>query len=217
MQEFTLVQKAAQLIRQKLEGDGSGHDWWHIDRVWRLARRIAVEEGARLEVVELAAILHDVADWKFCGGDHDEGAKVARAWLLENGASKELAEDVARIVGGVSYQGAGVETPMLTLEGKVVQDADRLDAIGAVGIARTFAYGGSKNRMMYNPEVEPVMHASFKAYKQADGTTINHFYEKLLLLKDRMNTATAKRIAEHRHQVMLDYLKEFYLECEGKQ
>ena len=212
----SLTGKTAEYVRSLLVGEGSGHDWWHIYRVWKMSVRIAKEENANLLVVELGALLHDIADWKFNDGDEEVGPAKARAWLQNLMVDEEVIAQVCQIVRDISYKGAGVATPMPTIEGQVVQDADRLDAIGAIGIARTFAYGGSKAREMYNPDQSPVLHQSFEQYKMGNGSTINHFYEKLLLLKERMNTATAKRLAQHRHKVMEEFLDEFYLEWEGE-
>ena len=212
----SLIGKTAEYVRSLLVGEGSGHDWWHIYRVWKMSVRIAKEENANLLVVELGALLHDIADWKFNDGDEEVGPAKARAWLQSLMVDEEVIAQVCQIVRDISYKGAGVATPMPTIEGQVVQDADRLDAIGAIGIARTFAYGGSKAREMYNPDQSPVLHQSFEQYKMGNGSTINHFYEKLLLLKERMNTAAAKRLAQHRHKVMEEFLDEFYLEWEGE-
>lgn len=207
---------AAEAYVQKLfAGDSSGHDWWHVDRVRKVALQIAREERADLVTVELAALLHDVADWKFAGGDHEAGPKQAKAWLLEQGASEELANHVATIVRELSFKGAGVATPMSSLEGACVQDADRIDAIGAIGVGRAFAYGGHKGRAMHDPSVPPQMHADFAAYKKNDGPTINHFYEKLLLLKDRINTTAGKRIASQRHDFLVQFLDQFLAEWNG--
>jgi uncharacterized protein len=211
----SLTGKTADYVRSLLVGEGSGHDWWHIYRVWKMSVRIAKEENANLLVVELGALLHDIADWKFNDGDEEVGPARARAWLQGLMVDEAIIEQVCQIVRDISYKGAGVATPMPTIEGQVVQDADRLDAIGAIGIARTFAYGGSTAREMYNPAQNPVLHQSFEQYKKGNGSTINHFYEKLLLLKERMNTATAKRLAQQRHKVMEEFLDEFYLEWEG--
>ena len=213
---MSIIDKTCQFVDQKLAGDGSGHDWWHIYRVWNLAKNIAAKEGANILIVELSALLHDIADWKFHDGDDTKGPQMAEQFLLENKVAREVIDPVVEIVATISYKGAGVATPMQTLEGKVVQDADRLDAIGAMGIARTFAYGGHKNRLMYHPDEKPVMHQSFAQYKKNTGHTINHFYEKLLLLKDRMNTASAKQIAVGRHKFMQSYLDQFYEEWDGK-
>lgn len=211
-----LIQKTAALIQDRFQGEISGHDWWHVYRVWQNALTIAEREpGANQLVVELAALLHDVADWKFHGGDEGAGPREARRWLEQNEVEPGVVEQVCAIIGGVTYKGAGVATPMATLEGKIVQDADRLDAIGAIGIARAFAYGGHKGRTLYEPDQAPETHHSFAAYQKNDGPTINHFYEKLLLLKDRMQTSTGSRMAEERHQFMESFLEQFYREWEG--
>jgi len=210
-----IIDKTCRFVEEKLAGEGSGHDWWHIYRVWNLAKNIAGQEGANLIIVELSALLHDIADWKFHNGDDSIGPKLAEQFLVENQVERRVIDPVIEIIASISYKGAGVPTPMNTLEGKVVQDADRLDAIGALGIARTFAYGGHKNRLIYHPEEKPVLHQSFEDYKKNQGHTINHFYEKLLLLKDRMNTASGKRLAEARHQFMQAYLDQFYKEWDG--
>ena len=168
-----------------------------------------------MEIVELGSLLHDIADWKFYGGDDSIGPAMAQEFLSNNDVDPQLTESVVDIVSTISYKGAGVATPMKTLEGKIVQDADRLDAIGALGIARTFAYGGYKNRLIYHPDEKPVLHQSYTDYKKNEGHTINHFYEKLLLLRERMNTKTGKRIAEGRHQFMQSFLEQFYREWDG--
>ena len=212
----SIIDKTCQFVEEKLAGDGSGHDWWHIHRVWNLAKNIAgQEEGTNLMIVELSALLHDIADWKFHDGDENKGPQMAKQFLTANHVESSVIDPVVEIIASISYKGAGVPTPMKTLEGQVVQDADRLDAIGALGIARTFAYGGHKNRLIYHPEEKPVLHQSFEDYKKNQGHTINHFYEKLLLLKDRMNTASGKRLAEARHQFMQAYLDQFYKEWNG--
>ncbi len=206
-------------VRDLLEGEGSGHDWWHVHRVRNLALTIGKEEGADLFVVELAALLHDIADWKFHGGDTSVGPTKAREWLEKQGVDERMINHVCDIIAHISYKGAGVATPMSTIEGKAVQDADRIEALGAIGIARTFAYGGHKNRPMHDPETQPTLHTSFEQYSAhpgKGGTTINHFYEKLLLLKDRMNTATGKRIAEERTAFMQAYLDRFFKEWDGR-
>lgn len=211
----SLIERAAAHVHAAMSGESSGHDWWHIERVWKLARRIGEAEGADLEVVELAALLHDLGDHKFHGGDLTVAPRVASEWLREAGADETLIAHVAEIIGTLSFKGAGVQTPMRTLEGQVVQDADRLDAIGAIGIARTFAYGGWKGQEMHDPTQPPAPHDSFEAYQRGRTTTINHFYEKLLLLKDRMNTPTARQIAEARHAYMEGFLQQFYAEWDG--
>ena len=215
MNSQDLIEKTSLYVQKELADDGSGHDWWHVYRVWSIAKKIAQKESADQTTVELAALLHDIADWKFNNGDESAGPKQAADWLNNNGAPLKLVNEVREIISTLSYKGANVATPMRTIEGKVVQDADRLDAIGAVGIARTFAYGGNKNRLMYHPDEAPVMHESFENYKKNKSHTINHFYEKLLLLKDRMNTQSAKNIAEQRHIFMESYLDRFYKEWDG--
>lgn len=210
-----IIEQTAAYVKKVLAYEGSGHDWWHIERVWRMAKRIGQDEKADLTVVELAALLHDIADWKAHNGDSSIGPKKAGDWLKSLSVDPIIIEQVTRIIANISFKGASVEQPTLTLEGKVVQDADRLDAIGAIGIARAFAYGGSKGRLIYDPTCKPINHDSADSYLTNNGTTINHFYEKLLLLKDRMNTATGKMIAEQRHRFMEDFLKWFYEEWEG--
>ena len=215
MDSKKLIEKTRLYVIKELAGDGSGHDWWHVYRVWSIAKKIVQKENADQTIVELAALLHDIADWKFNDGDELAGPREAAVWLNKNGVDPVLVDEVCEIISTLSYKGAGVATPMRTIEGKIVQDADRLDAIGAVGIARTFAYGGNKNRLMYHPEEAPVMHESFEHYKNNQGHTINHFHEKLLLLKDRMNTESAKKLAEQRHLFMENYLDRFHKEWDG--
>lgn len=211
------ISQTIEYIKQKLTGDGSGHDWWHVWRVWQNARSIAQREKADLFVIELAALLHDIADWKFVGGDDSEGPGAARKWLESLNVNEAVIQHVCDIIRDMSFKGAGVQSHMKTREGMIVQDADRLDAIGAIGIARTFAYGGSRAREMYNPEIKPERHETFEQYKKSQGPTINHFYEKLLLLKNLMNTQTAKEMAEKRHLFMEEFLERFYEEWEGKE
>ena len=211
-----LIQNTEEHVRQLLSGDGSGHDWFHIERVRNVALRIGRQENADLLVVELAALLHDVSDWKYAGGDEKAGPLAARQWLLAQDADSAVIDHVSTIIAELSFKGAGVPTPVSTLEGRVVQDADRLDAIGAIGIARAFAYGGSRGRALYDPSVPPMLHDSFEAYKKGSGPTINHFYEKLLLLKDRMNTPAARKLAAARHQVLEQFLAQFLAEWNGE-
>jgi uncharacterized protein len=196
-------------VREKLPTDATGHDWQHVFRVRRNALAIAREEGADLVVVELAALLHDIADHKFHGGDEHAGARTAREWLQTLQVPSDVIERVCQIISRLSFKGADVVQEPLSLEGQVVQDADRLDALGAIGIARAFAYGGYKGRALHDPQVPPVMHGSFEAYKKSTGPTLNHFYEKLLLLKDRFNTAAGRRMAEERHAFLNEYVKRF--------
>jgi uncharacterized protein len=216
MNEETIIRKTADYIREKLSGEGSGHDWWHVYRVWKNSVHIAGEEDADLNVVQLAALLHDISDWKLNDGDCEAGPRLAREWLEKMKVDEALADHVCEIIKDISFKGAGVNTSMRTKEGMVVQDADRLDAIGAIGIARTFAYGGFKKREIHNPEIRPELHDTFEKYKNGTGPAINHFYEKLLLLKDLMNTATAKKIAEGRHLYMEQFLERFHKEWNGE-
>lgn len=214
MDREQIIQKTADYIREEFSDDSSGHDWWHIYRVWKNAIAICEIEKADAFIVQLAALLHDLDDWKFNESGDDTPLR-ARVWLESYNVDSSITDSVCRIITHISYKGAGVENKMDSLEGFIVQDADRLDAIGAIGIGRAFAYGGYKNRPLYDPNSPPQMHASFEEYKNSKSATINHFYEKLLLLKDRMNTQTAKRIAEERHDIMLKFLDQFMLEWEG--
>ena len=220
MTQKDIIQKTVEYIRQEFSNDSSGHDWWHIYRVWRTAITICEHdaEWADSLIVQLAALLHDLDDWKFnnSGESGDETPLRTKAWLDSFSLDPSITDAVCRIIQQISFKGAGVENKMDSLEGFIVQDADRLDAIGAIGIARAFAYGGYKNRQLYDPETPPQLHATFEQYKNSNSATINHFYEKLLLLKDMMNTAAAKRIAEERHKVMVQYLDQFMNEWEGK-
>lgn len=204
------IDATAKYVKSLCSAEGS-HDWWHIWRVWKLAKRLAEEEGADLFVVELAALLHDVADWKFHDGNE---TALARNWLMQQSVPADVIEHICGIIAGVSFKGAGVETAMPTMEGKCVQDADRLDASGAIGIARCFAYGGSKGRPLYDPDIPPQMHTSFEEYKQHAGPSLNHFHEKLFLLKDRMQTETGRKLAEDRHRYMEVFVQRFLGEWE---
>ncbi|MFH1644503.1 MAG: HD domain-containing protein [bacterium] len=216
MNKKEIIEKTVEHVKKVLKKDSSGHDWWHVYRAWKMAIRIAEDEkNVDLFVVELAALLHDIADFKFHGGDLTIGPTKAREWLASLNVSSNVIDHVAKIISEISFKGARVATPMSTKEGMIVQDADRLDAIGAIGIARTFAFGGNKGNEMYNPAVKTQMHDSFEEYSKCNGTTINHFYEKLLLLKDLMNTKTGKQIAEQRHIFMQQYLDRFLNEWEG--
>jgi uncharacterized protein len=210
----TLVQTIQQFVKERFESFEGSHDWFHIERVWNTAKYLQSKEGGNQEVVELAALLHDISDHKYNNGDFQKGEKVAFELLISNGASEELATQVSKVIGIVSFKGANVADETTSLEGQIVRDADRLDAIGAIGIARAFAYGGSRNRPLYNPEIEPRLHSSKEDYYNSKSHTINHFYEKLLLLKDRMETETAKKLASERQKVMLDFLEQFKKEWE---
>lgn len=215
MDKELLILKIADEVKIKLEGEGSGHDWWHVHRVWKMAKRIGEKEGGDMLIVELAALLHDIADWKFHNGDDTVGPRVAGEILHKYGVPENIISSVGCIIQEGSFKGAGVKTIPSSIEGKIVQDADRLDAIGAIGIARTFAYGGHKNHAMYDPAIKPMIHRSKEEYFNNQSHTVNHFYEKLLLLKDLMNTKTAKEIAVERHNYMKDYLDRFFEEWEG--
>ncbi|MBI1268471.1 MAG: HD domain-containing protein [Cryomorphaceae bacterium] len=196
----------------KFSDEGSGHDWFHILRVRNSAEKIAMAEGANVEITILAALLHDIDDHKFNGGDVYAGPIAAHNFLISIGAKADVAQSVADIVNQVTFKGAGVDTPVSSIEAACVQDADRLDAIGAIGVARAFAYGGSKGRLLFNPEDAPGLHADFESYKSNQGATINHFFEKLLLLKDRMQTATGRALAADRHDFMQQFLFAFFEE-----
>jgi uncharacterized protein len=204
-----VIRKTEQFIASEFQLEGSGHDWFHIDRVRKMAVRIGIEENCDLFVTEMAALLHDLDDWKLSNSNEGKLSKTEN-WLAQLNIDSAVALHILKIIEDVSYKGAGTETPVRSAEAAVVQDADRLDAIGAIGIARTFAYGGHKNRLIYDPEVPSVWHQNFQEYKDSSAPTINHFYEKLLLLKDRMNTKSAQPIAEERHRFMEHYLDQFF-------
>lgn len=203
-------------VKEKLEGAEAGHDWFHIERVWKLSKKIAEKEGGNLEVIELSALLHDIADPKFHNGDETLALKISKDFLEEIHVNAELIEQVLFVIKNISFKNRAEAPENPPLELQIVQDADRLDAIGAIGIARTFNFGGFKNNLMYHPEIKPNLGMNKEEYKKSNGTTINHFYEKLLLLKDLMNTETAKRIASERHDFMLQFLDEFYKEWNVK-
>ena len=207
-----LVIKIKKHVQNVFKHDATGHDWFHIERVYKMAVHLQLIEGGDLELIELAALLHDISDHKMNGGILNAGGNVAYELLMEYGCSEIKAQNVKEIVDGVSYKGANVEDNMKSIEGKIVQDADRLDAIGAIGIARAFAFGGNKNRPMYLPDSKPEMHSSFESYANSKSHTVNHFYEKLLLLKNRLNTKSALKIGQERHDFMENYLQQFYNE-----
>jgi uncharacterized protein len=215
-EQSEIIKRTADHAAHLLSGEHTGHDWWHVYRVWQNAIYIGRDEKADMLVVELAALLHDIADWKFHGGDEKAGSRAAREWLTSQSVNITIIDHVCQIIDDLSFKGAAVRTAMKTKEGMVVQDADRLDALGAIGIARAFAYGGHKGREIYNPAISPTHHQSFEEYKKSAGTTINHFHEKLLLLKDLMNTQTGRELAEQRHEYLLSFLERFRLEWEGK-
>ncbi|HKI89138.1 MAG TPA: HD domain-containing protein [Draconibacterium sp.] len=210
--KLQVLKKTEKYIHSVFEKEDSGHDWWHIYRVRNMALEIAKQEGGDLFIIEMASLVHDLDDWKL---NHSGNNKTLP--LLEKlGVDKQTIEKVLRLTEQVSFKGAGVPNKATTLEAQIVQDADRLDAIGAIGIARTFAYGGSKGRLIYDPSVEPVEHIDFDSYKSNTAPTLNHFYEKLLLLKDRLNTRTARKIGEERHRFMEIFLEQFFVEWNTK-
>lgn len=213
MNRDDVVLRAEQWAKEALGGDASGHDWWHVERVRRMALRLGAETGADLRVCELAALLHDIADEKLCG-DERAGLGKLREWLDGQDVPSEEAAHIVEIVGTMSFKGGG-RAGMRTLEGKVVQDADRLDALGAVGIARTFAYSGWKGQPMHDPGLPPRTLMTPEQYRHGKSTAYNHFYEKLLTLKEKMNTDAARRLAEVRHRHMEQYLEQFRREWEG--
>lgn len=216
MSKQQIIKKTATYIKNNFYGESSGHDWWHIYRVWQNAKTIGKKEKANMFIVEMGALLHDIADYKFHGGDEKIGGKVAREYLKKLSIPEKDINNIVYIIDNISFKGALVKEKMKSLEGRVVQDADRLDALGAIGIARVFATGAKLNRPIYDPNVKPIMHKNFKQYSKKNGHSINHFYEKLLLLKNRMNTKTGKKIAANRHIYMEKYLTRFYKEWEAK-
>ena len=210
-----IIARATAYVKEKFENEYSGHDWFHTLRVFRTATRIAEAEGADVVIVQLAALLHDVDDRKLSPETYAE-QKNARSFLAENGVEASVICEICRIISEVSFVGRDSVVPS-TLEGKCVQDADRLDAIGAIGIARAFAYGGNHNRLMYHPDIAPNPNMSKEEYIKSNSTTVNHFYEKLFKLTDMMNTDTAKQIAKERDEYMKAFIAEFLDEWEGRQ
>jgi len=209
---MNIIQNTIQFVKEKLEGAEAGHDWFHIERVWKLSKKIAQAEDCNLEVVELSALLHDIADPKFHNGDETVALKISREFLESQNVEEEIIQQVLFIIQNISFKNRNEVPADLPIELKIVQDADRIDAIGAIGVARTFNFGGFKNNLMYHPNIQPKLNMSKEEYKKSNGTTINHFYEKLLLLKDLMNTNEGKKIAEERHQFMLTFLDQFMKE-----
>jgi len=210
-----IIKKTISFVKETLAGAEGGHDWYHIERVWKMAKFIQAEEGdGDLQTIELAALLHDISDPKFNGGDDEVGSQQALNFLINNNFDRQKAEHIQTIVRYVSFKGGFPQDSINSIEFQIVQDADRLDAIGAIGIARAFNYGGFKNRPIHVPSKPLQEYADSKAYHKSDAPTINHFYEKLLKLKDLMNTPTGIRIAEERHNFMLQFLDRFYDECE---
>ncbi len=206
------ISKTVDFVKEKLKGAEAGHDWYHIERVWKLSMKLAENQNCNLGVVQLGALLHDIADPKFHNGDETLALAISEEFLRSEGVDEKTIQEVLFIIQHLSFKNRGSVPDVLPIELQLVMDADRLDAIGAIGIARTFNFGGFKNNLMYDPEISPNLNMTKEAYKKSNGTTINHFYEKLLLLKDLMNTPKAKEIAEQRHQFMLDFLDQFYQE-----
>jgi len=211
-----IIEHTIRFVKEQLKNAEGGHDWFHIERVYKNALLIAKEEKCDIEVVKLAALLHDIADSKFHNGDESVGPKTARTFLEAQNVKEETILHVIAIIENISFKGGNFEQKFRSKELEIVQDADRLDAIGAIGIARTFNYGGFKNRALYDPEIAPNLAMSKEEYKKSEAPTINHFYEKLLLLKDKMNTETGKKIAKKRHDFMIHFLAQFYAEWEGE-
>lgn len=216
MNKAEIIKKTAEYIEKTFANSHSGHDWWHMWRVWQNAKLIGKTEVADMFIVEMGALLHDISDWKFNSRQDSESGVQAREWLTQFNLDEKTVSHICDIVATVSFKGVGVTPEMKTLEGKVVRDADRLDAMGAIGIARAFAYGGAVKRSMYDPTQNPQYSQTHQEYMSSKSHSINHFYEKLLHLKDLMRTETGKRLAEKRHKYMEEFLKEFYGEWEGK-
>lgn len=215
-EEEKLIQKTKDFVKVRLQNAEGGHDWFHIERVYKNALLIAEGEKVDKLVVRLAALLHDIADYKFTGGDESLGPQLAGEFLVSQKVPVEIIQHVKQIIQNVSFKGGNTIKTYHSRELEVVQDADRLDALGAIGIARTFNYGGYKNRKIYDPKMPPETNLTPRAYKASTAPTINHFYEKLLLLKDRMNTPTGKKIAQNRHDFMEKFLEQFYSEWNGE-
>ena len=216
MNDPDLINDTILFVKQKLTNAEAGHDWFHIERVFKNALNIAKNEECNLLVVQLGALLHDIADSKFHNGDEFIGPKTAKNFLEKNHVNVEIINQVISIIENISFKGGNFEKTFDSIELQIVQDADRLDAIGAIGIARTFNYGGFKNRQLYNPEILPNLKMTKEEYKKSESPTINHFYEKLLLLKDKMNTETGKKMAENRHVFMENFLNQFHQEWNGE-
>ena len=213
---MTLIDNTILFVKQQLENAEGGHDWFHIERVYKNALLIAEGVDCDLIVVKLGALLHDIADSKFHGGDETVGPKTARTFLESQNVKEDIILHVIAIIENISFKGGNFEKKFNSKELEIVQDADRLDALGAIGIARTFNYGGFKNRPLYNPNIQPNMSMNKEEYKNSESPTLNHFYEKLLLLKDKMNTETGKKIAQKRHDFMVTFLSQFYAEWDGE-
>jgi len=215
MNKPQIISNTVTFVKSTLENAEGGHDWFHILRVWNNSKLIANNENVDGFIVELGSLLHDIADSKFHNGDETIGPKIAREFLESQQVEETVIIHIENIITNISYKGGNFEQKFNSPELDVIQDADRLDAIGAIGIARCFNYGGFKNRPLYNPEIEPNLDQTKEEYKNSTAPTINHFYEKLLLLKDKMNTVTGKKIAEERHQYMETFLQQFYKDWNG--
>jgi len=211
-----IIENTIVFVKQTLKNAEGGHDWFHTERVLKNSQLISKNEAVDEFVVSLGALLHDIADSKFHNGDETIGPKVAAEFLKSQELSVIIVEHVVQIINNISFKGGRVVRMFSSKELDVVQDADRLDAIGAIGIARTFNYGGFKNNIIYNPDILPELNMSKSEYKKGNGTTVNHFYEKLLLLKDKMNTETGKELAQQRHEYMEGFLEQFYKEVSGE-
>lgn len=216
MDEATLISQTAKYVRAELNQAEGSHDWWHVYRVWQLSKKIAEDEPGDQLIIELGALLHDIADYKFHDGDETLGPQKARDWLTEQKADEAVIHGVEQIIRHISFKGGNQPQRYRSPELDVVQDADRLDAIGAIGIARAFSYGGQRGHALYDPNIAPNLQMDATTYRKSSSPAINHFYEKLLLLKDRMNTPTGRRMAEARHQFMEHYLQQFFAEWEGE-
>jgi len=215
MNNSELINKTIVFVKEKLNDAEGGHDWFHIERVYKNALLIAKDTDCDITVVQLGALLHDIADSKFHNGDETIGPKTARLFLESENVEEVIIQHVVNIIENISFKGGNFEKKFSSIELNIVQDADRLDAIGAIGVARAFNYGGFKNRALYDPEIAPVTNMTKEEYKKNNAPTVNHFYEKLLLLKDKMNTETGKQIAAERHKYMELFLAQFYAEWEG--
>lgn len=216
MSNQDIISKTITFVKEQLNNAEGGHDWFHIERVYKNALLIAKGETCNPIIVQLGSLLHDIADSKFHDGDESVGPNIARAFLESEKVDESVIDHVIKIIENISFKGGNTEKKFSSIELDIVQDADRLDAIGAIGIARTFNYGGFKNRALYDPEIAPNTNMTPEEYKKSQAPTINHFYEKLLLLKDKMNTPTAKKIAQKRHRYMEGFLAQFYAEWEGE-
>lgn len=215
MTQQEIIDKTKTFVQKELKNAEGGHDWWHIQRVWKNSIKIAEGENGNQLIIELGALLHDIADSKFHSGDEEIGPRKAKEFLQGLELNSSIIEGVDFIIRNISFKGGNFSIKSRTIELDIVQDADRLDAIGAIGIARTFNYGGFKNRPMYDPNIEPEMNMTKEEYKKSTAPSLNHFYEKLFLLKDKMNTPSGKKMAEDRHDYMLDYVKRFKNEFNG--